>query len=131
MGRVFVTAVARRDNVFDTGGVADMARQAVQFVSMGHAVALDGGDDGWMAFNAIVDRQTCGRQRLCRFGGGLIGGLIVCRKDDEHGQRHGKIFGCKYYLAYYYRDDALFQGRGGHWWWIVLSVEVWQHANFF
>lgn len=54
MGKPLMATVARRDYLFGSGGVAYMTIQASEFVAMGHAVSLNGGDDLWVAFVAIA-----------------------------------------------------------------------------
>lgn len=73
MGTTLMTSATRRDDLCGAGGVADMAIQASNFVAMSHAVPLNGGDDHWMAFDAIAERRCCYRLFVSWFDDGFVG----------------------------------------------------------
>ncbi len=107
MGDPLVAAATGRDHILIPGRVAHMALLAGELVAVGHAIRLQGGDDARVALDAIRQGQRCGRRRWGRVADGLSGGVGAGLEDEEHGEEQAKIFGCKYYLAYYYRYDTV------------------------
>lgn len=57
MGGPLVAATTGRDDILISGRVADMALLAGEFVPVGHAIRLQGGDNGGVAFDAVAFGQ--------------------------------------------------------------------------
>lgn len=117
MGGSLVATAAGRDHVFVAGGMADVTVQAGEFIAMGHAISLQGGDDGRMALDAILEGERRWRWRR-RFAGwlgdGLVGRAARELQEGKDGNDDAKIFGCKYHPAYYYHGDVALSSRRWH-----------------
>ena len=75
MGSFFVTTVARRDNVFVPGRMADMTVLAGEFIAVGLAISLQGRYDCRVAFDTILGREKfCWRRFVGWRGNGFVGG---------------------------------------------------------
>lgn len=115
MGFPLVATVAWRDDILVPWGVADMAILAGDLVAVGHAIALQGGDDGRMALHAIIKRELCyWWRRIDWFGEGIVFGLTRELQGEKQRYDQAKIFGCKYQLAYYYHGDVALRRWRGH-----------------
>jgi len=101
MGGPLVAAATGRDNLFVPGGVTDMAVLAGKLVAVRHAICLEDGDNGRVAFYAISEQELLVRRWDFRsgfdgFGNGFVAGGARTGQEKKHGYGQGKIFGCKY-----------------------------------
>ena len=115
MGLALMATAARRDDILVARGVADMAVLTGDLVAVGHAIALQCGDDGRMALRAIIQGELCQGWRLVAWlGQGLVRRPAGDLQAEKHRACQNKIFGCKYQLAYYYLGDVGLRRWGGH-----------------